>query len=287
MVNSGTTKISHDEKPQISYQKADISSDEFAIPSDNFSLSFVEYNSPSKKELWKLFDKDSEKMIEAMRTIKQKNKDELKEALQELASSENFESDYTPTYSHNIKIRLSKKIEKVLEKKQNFQEFQSTVDLSKNIMEEKIYKWVISNVQEDSITVLIGKMFWNPIEYTIHYSKLTPLFQKRKYLVGDDVFVDVKKNTNDITLVSRLEFERPRREALSKLGIEINWVKPIFYQTKSWNIIRGKVIWIGQDSSGEQVIFENKDTKKKFALSLDNLQKWMKLARDTYIKTKK
>ncbi len=184
-----------------------------------------------------------------------------------------------PTHSHN------KIINRCLNE-QNFQDFYTSVDLSNKKMEEKVYMWSVSDVHENSLTVCIGSTFWqHPVEYDIPFDRLPDSMKGKNFHIWLSVFVDVKKDVSETTLTSRKYFDQPRLDELKRMGIEINWYKPVFYKTTSWKIYKWKIIWLWDDVFGEQVVFQTKEGKK-FPITLRALKKWIEAAKLEYQKKK-
>lgn len=190
--------------------------------------------------------------------------------------------EYRPTYATKNLISLSEKISEALLKDYDFQEFYNGVDLSKTKMEEKTYMWIISDVNKESIKALIGRSFEHPVEYVIPYDRLPVSMKNQKFTRGDRIFVDVKKDATQANLVSKKVFDQPRLDELKNMWIEVNWSKPIFYMTKWGKSFKWKIIWLGDDVTGKQVIFQTRDGKKKFPISIEGLKLWISLAKQKF-----
>ncbi len=198
---------------------------------------------------------------------------------------------YVPNHSKNKVIRNADKIsEKILDKifdpvyEKEVQNFVKWVDLSKKMMEEKVYMWVVSNVGETWITVSIGSKLWYQVDYEIPYTRLPENMKNNKFRKWWTVYVDVKKDYEKVTLSSREEFNKPRLDALKDMNIKINGYETVFYMTKAWKLLKWKIIWLGDDVFGKQVIFQTKDGKKKFPITINALKEWRNLAKQAYQK---
>lgn len=198
---------------------------------------------------------------------------------------------YVPNHSRNKVIRNADKIsEKILDKifdpvyEKEVQNFVKWVDLSKKMMEEKVYMWVVSNVGETWITVSIGSKPWYQVDYEIPYTRLPENMKNNKFRKWWTVYVDVKKDYEKVTLSSREEFNKPRLDALKDMNIKINGYETVFYMTKAWKLLKWKIIWLGDDVFGKQVIFQTKDGKKKFPITINALKEWRNLAKQAYQK---
>ncbi len=201
---------------------------------------------------------------------------------------------YVPNHSRNKIIRNADKIAKAIDPifvkildnidKEDVKRFVKWVDLSRKMMEEKVYMWVVSNVGETWITVSIGSKLWYQVDYEIPYTRLPENMKNNKFRKWWTVFVDVKKDYEKITLSSREEFNKPRLDALKDMNIKINGYETVFYMTKAWKLLKWKIIWLGDDVFGKQVIFQTKDGKKKFPITIDALKEWRNLAKQAYQK---
>lgn len=205
--------------------------------------------------------------------------------------------DIIPKHSNNKIISMTEKINKMLKNwlrelnNKDVENFIKSVDLWKQMMENKVYMGMVSNANKKWLTVCIWSQFWHPIEYDIDYNELSDSMKTKKFHKWLEVFVDIKKDEikheTKANLVSRNSFDKPRFEQLKSMNIQINWYKPIFYMTKSWKIFKWNVVWLGDDVFGKQVIFKTKDGKNQFPITIDSLKKWMELARSSYAKIEK
>lgn len=258
------------------------------LPQKSMTVHFLETWAPSKKEIQELLDQNFDLTIKTLKDIQKK---QLKEALLSLDTSD-IVSDYVPNYSKNKDIINAKKIvnnafAKTLDDldEKDVKTFVKSVDLSKKMMEEKVYMGIVSNTSKEWLTVSIGNKFWHSIEYNIPYSNLSDIVKNKKFRKWTIVFVDVKKDHTKTSLVSRKDFDKQRFDEIKNMWIEIGWYKPIFYMTKSGKILKGKVVSIGDDVFGKQVIFETKKGKK-FPLTIESLKTGMNLANKEYHKHK-
>ena len=258
------------------------------LPQKNMTVRFLETWAPSKKEIQKLLDQNFDLTIKTLKDIQKK---QLKEALLSLDTSD-IVSDYVPSYSKNKDIINAKKIVdnafvKVLDDldEKDVKNFVNSVDLSKKMMEEKVYMWIVSNVNKDWLSVSLGNKFWHSVRYDIPYSNLSNFAKNKNFHKWMTVFVDVKKDHTKTSLVSRKDFDKQRFDEIKSMWIEIGWYRPIFYMTKSGKILKGKVVSLGDDVFGKQVIFET-NKGKKFPVTLESLKIWMSLANKEYHKYK-
>ncbi len=202
---------------------------------------------------------------------------------------------YTPKHSENKIIRIADKINKLLDEglrdinDKDVENFIKKVDLSKHMMENKIYKWIISKANKKWLTVCIWSQFWHTLEYDISYDSLPEYMKKKTFHKWLEVFVDIEKDSNKnktrVNLVPRKAFDKPRFDALKNMNIEVGSKKPVFYKTKWWKLLKWTIIWLGDDTFGKQVVFQTKDGKIKFSIAIESLKEWIDLARKDYFKT--
>lgn len=241
-------------------------------------LHFSDMGTPSKAELQKLLDKDLDLTT---KLVKETQREKLKKALEDFDISDLLSNiEHFPNNSNNNTIYFTKKIGEALLKDFDFQEtYESLPNFWKKLIEEKVYKWIVTSVDKNWFTVCLWKLWTNPREYVFSKKNGTRLPS-----IWDMQYVDVKQKSGELT--SREAFDAPRKDKLKTMNIEINWYKPIFYLPKwSKKTLKGKIVSLSNDFLGNEVIFQTQDGKK-FSLSLETLKEWLSRASEEYNKQK-
>lgn len=193
-------------------------------------------------------------------------------------------------------VDMLKKIQGMLDKalleasQKEVADFTESVDFSKRMMKNWVYKWIIAQKNKDGIIVSIGSKSGNPIEYELLYKDLPKWISKKKLSLTDEIFIDLEKLEDwfmKINYATKKDFHKPLMEELDRLWLTINWYKPVFYMTKSGKPLTGKIVSLGDDVFGEQVVFQTKDWKQNFPISIAALKEWMFQARKAYQKKSK
>jgi hypothetical protein len=233
----------------------------------NQKIEYLERLNPSKKDIKDLLDMDFDRTIKTIRSNQEK---QLKKALEDFDIWDLLSKiDYQPNLSHNKKIKELLKASKYLET------YDFLPDFSKESFKEKIYVWVVSEVNNDCIDVCVWKFWENPVEYQIFYKDMPLSFKNKEFFRWDRVFVDMRNWEKNI--IDNKNVEKYRKDQLKSLWIDIDWYKPVFYISSWGKSIRWKIIWFWDDLKLNEFIFQP-DKGQKFSVSIETLKKWMNLA---------